>query len=1116
MNTHPSLHRRRQLAQWLSLFLVLLVWGGYIGHFRYREYIDIESQQRAQLHHQASVLEASLSSSIVLSHRAIEGILKNIPRGRIGEDRTYQTSQKSKIISAPAPIRTLMITSSSGRVLASNQEQLLAQDISGQSIFQTALNSNNTQVLYVAPPSARHLNEGVLTMARIIVGPEGEFSGVVVVDADQAHLSTLLNAVRYAPDVRALVSQGGSASIVLADTAEYLATDKRLTVSRTLQPGSLPIDKPLVIGVSRDLTSIFANWHRANVEQARLFCFLILVATLSLLAYQRHARALSHIHRKREQALRTSEARLQSIFDATPDAMLISDDQGKIVMANQRVERVLGYRVAELVGMSIEDLIPMRSRTSHPVQRGKYGVSPEPRPMGYGLAVKALQKDGRECDVEVSLSRIQTDELMFFACALRDISERMRFEEQLRIAAVALESHHGVVVTDAVGVILRVNRAFTKMTGYSSKEATGKRMNFFKSNRHDKRFYAAIWRKILSTGTWEGEIWNRNKNGDVCPHWITIAAVRSHDDLVSHYVGTYTDISQRKKDESDLCIAAAAFESQLAMVITDVKGVILRVNQAFVGITGYAAGEVVGENLRHFQSGRHSNDFYRAMWESIARTGGWQGEVWDQRKNGEFYPKWLTLSAIRDEGDQVTHYIGTHYDITDRKKAEEVIHELAFFDQLTGLANRTLLLDRLKQALTASARSASFGALLFIDLDNFKTLNDTLGHDVGDLLLKQVAQRLRLCVREGDTVARLGGDEFVVVLAGLSASKAEAASAGEAIAEKILCAFNKVYHLGDVAHNSTASLGVTLFNGDGATIDDLMKQADLAMYKSKSAGRNLVRFFDPTLETAVKARATLEADLRRAVNEKQFLIHYQAQVVGDGRVIGAEALVRWQHPERGIVSPAEFIPMAEETGLILSLGHWVLETACCQLAQWAKQSSMAHLTLAVNVSAHQFNAPGFVQDVLQVLRRTGANPALLKLELTESLLVHNVQEVAQKMVALKKQGVGFALDDFGVGFSSLSYLKLLPLDHLKIDQSFVRDVLNDPNDAAIAQTIVALASSLGLGVIAEGVETDAQRRFLAESGCHAYQGYFFNRPLPLLGFEAYVQGVPNQPGPSRV
>jgi diguanylate cyclase (GGDEF)-like protein len=429
---------------------------------------------------------------------------------------------------------------------------------------------------------------------------------------------------------------------------------------------------------------------------------------------------------------------------------------------------------------------------------------------------------------------------------------------------------------------------------------------------------------------------------------------------------------------------------------------------------------------------------------------------------------------------------------------------LAFFDQLTGVPNRTLLLDRLKQSVAGGSRSGSCGALLFIDLDHFKTLNDTLGHAMGDLLLQQVAQRLAYCVREGDTVARLSGDEFVVILEGLGADEIDAAASAKIVAEKILDALSQPYPLGDVAYRSTASVGITLFSVDPITPDELMMQADLAMYRSKAAGRNTIHFFDSHMESEIKERAALEVDLLRAIEERQFLLHYQAQNMSDGRVTGAEVLVRWLHPQRGLVSPAEFIPLAEETGLILPLGQWVLKTACTQLAIWAAQPEMAHLTVAVNVSARQFQA-NFVDQVLAVLDSTGANPERLKIELTESMLVENVKDIIAKMVALKATGVGFSLDDFGTGYSSLAYLAQLPINQIKIDSSFVGNIPGKESDETIARTIITMSRELGIDVIAEGVETEAQRKFLEFHGCHAFQGYLFSRPLPVREFEKIVK-----------
>ncbi|MFA7281632.1 MAG: EAL domain-containing protein [Sterolibacterium sp.] len=445
-------------------------------------------------------------------------------------------------------------------------------------------------------------------------------------------------------------------------------------------------------------------------------------------------------------------------------------------------------------------------------------------------------------------------------------------------------------------------------------------------------------------------------------------------------------------------------------------------------------------------------------------------------------------------------------DITARRQAEEEIKHLAFYDPLTQLPNRRLLLDRLKQALASSQRNRRFGALLFIDLDNFKTLNDTLGHHIGDLLLQQVAERLSTCVRAGDTVARLGGDEFVVMLEDLSEKAGEAVTQTETVAEKILATLSQTYQLAGYQQRSTPSIGATLFDQSTTSIEELLKRADLAMYQAKAAGRNTLRFFDPEMQAVVSARADMEAGLTEAMREEQFIIYFQAQVDSAGKLTGAEVLLRWQHPQQGLVSPLQFIPLAEDTGLILPLGQWVLEAACTQLAAWASHPEMAHFTLAVNVSALQFHAPGFVDQVLQTLARTGANPHLLKLELTESLLVTNVEDVIAKMTALKAKGVGFSLDDFGTGYSSLSYLKRLPLDQLKIDRGFVRDILTDANDASIAKMVVALAQSLDLAVIAEGVEIEAQKNFLARHGCLAYQGFLFSRPLPIGEFERFALG----------
>ncbi|MFA6444117.1 MAG: EAL domain-containing protein, partial [Sterolibacterium sp.] len=591
-------------------------------------------------------------------------------------------------------------------------------------------------------------------------------------------------------------------------------------------------------------------------------------------------------------------------------------------------------------------------------------------------------------------------------------------------------------------------------------------------------------------------------------HWfeLSVAPMDKIEAQERRFIVLVRDITERKAAEEQLRkLSLAVEQSPESIVITDLDGRIEYVNESSVRKTGYSRQETIGQNPRMLHSGKTPPETFVSLWEALAQGQAWDGEFHNRRKDGSEYIEHAVITPIRQADGSITHYVAVKEDITARKAAEDKINTLAFYDPLTGLPNRRLLLDRLQQALASSSRSKRSGALLFIDLDNFKTLNDTLGHDIGDLLLQQVGQRLATCVREGDSVARLGGDEFVVMLEDLSENTQEAATQAETVGGKILMTLNQHYQLGSYPHHSTPSIGVALFADQHETTDDLLKRADMAMYQAKAAGRNTLRFFDPEMQAVVTRRAALEADLREAVLQDQLLLYFQAQVVDAGRLTGAEALLRWRHPVRGLVSPAEFIPLAEDTGLILPLGHWVLQCACEQLAKWAGRPEMAHLTIAVNVSSRQFRLPSFVEEVLSILDRHGANPQLLKLELTESLLVENIEDVIAKMSALKAKGVGFSLDDFGTGYSSLSYLKRLPLDQLKIDQGFVRDILTDPNDAAIAKMVVALAGSMGLAVIAEGVEIEAQRDFLRHHGCHAYQGYLFGRPLPLAEFEEFAR-----------
>ena len=560
--------------------------------------------------------------------------------------------------------------------------------------------------------------------------------------------------------------------------------------------------------------------------------------------------------------------------------------------------------------------------------------------------------------------------------------------------------------------------------------------------------------------------------------------------------GYSTNITALRRADEALRLAATIFESQEGMLVTGPDRRILQMNRAVYRLTGYAEGELRGQDFSCLQSGRNDAAFYQGVWSAVAATGQWAREMWIKRKSGENYPAWVNIAAVISPTGEITHYVSTQMDISERKAAEEEIRTLAYYDALTGLPNRRLMSDRLQRSLTNSGRSGLGGALLVVDLDNFKDLNDTLGHEIGDDLLRQVGERLEQCARRSDTVARLGGDEFVLLLDGLNSDPAQAADEAQRVARTVLRMLGQAFTLGERTHHTSCSIGIALYADASNNPDELLQRGDLAMYEAKAQGRNTLRFFDPRIQQAVAERTALEADMRRALVQQQFILHYQAQVEAGGRLVGAEALVRWEHPDRGRVYPNDFIGIAEATGLIVPLGAWILHTACMQLAAWAKNAETAHLILAVNVSARQFRHVHFVAELLEVLRETGADPARLKLELTESLLLDDAEAAIARMIELRTHGVRFSLDDFGTGYSSLSYLKRLPLDQLKIDQSFVRDLITNANDAAIARTIVALAHSLDLAVIAEGVETEEQRALLERFGCCLWQGFLFGQPAP--------------------
>ncbi|MFI3154780.1 MAG: PAS domain S-box protein [Methylococcaceae bacterium] len=1043
------------------------------------------------------------------------------------------------------------------------------------------------------------------------------------------------------------------------------------------------------------------------------------------------------------QALQTSETYLRAIFDATPDAMLISNEQGIITMVNQQAEYLLGYSINELLGLSIEVLVPDRFRATHPALRAQFAASAVARPMGAGRAVKARLRDGSELDVEISLSPIRTAQGLFFASALRDITERKRAEatlqasearfrlmansspimiwitdaageptfvnqswldfagfdsvqtmthggwistihpddretaflayyqntevheaitteyrlrnangdwrwildkglplydengvfngyigsaiditerkqvqrilqdkermlsESQRIAhigswsmelstgclswsdemfriygvtqqtfspsvdafldlvhpddRIALKrwgndcragkemqeldfrimlpdgavryvrgsgglqydemnrplrmvgsvqniterkqaeqvlhqikamidtSLDGFWIADSMGNVLQVNEAYARMSGYSVDELENMHINQLEAKEEAEQVKAHI-AKIIAQGYDLFETRHRHKDGYVIDVEISAAFLPEFQ----QFCVFCRDITERKRVEMDLRIAAAAFESQEAMVITDTASVILRINKAFTESTGYTEDEAVGRKISILKSGRHDASFYAAMWQSILSIGTWQGEIWDRRKNGEIYPKWLSITAVKGSDGVPTHFIGIHTDITERKNAEGQIKQLAFYDPLTQLPNRRLLEERLKHGINVERRDGRQLALLMLDLDRFKAVNDSLGHLAGDELLQQVAARITARLRDVDMVARLGGDEFIVLLEDIARPKDAARVAKEIIADltKPFC----LIHGNNVRIG--ASIGIALYPQHGGSPEQIMDHADAALYQAKAAGRGCFAYFSEDLTIAARERMVLETRLRRALEQQELRVFFQPQVdIASGRIVGAEALVRWQDPVEGLIPPIRFIPIAEETGLIVEIGGWVLRETCRQGRQWLDEG-LPPLTLAVNVSAYQFRRSDICTLVAKVLNETGFPPEQLELEITESGLMANQDNATAILSNLRALGVRLAIDDFGTGYSSLGYLKNFPLDVLKIDKSFIDDIPFRQDDMEIAATIVAMGHILGFKVLAEGVETAEQLAFLQAKGCDSYQGYIKSKPLP--------------------
>ncbi|KRT54350.1 PAS domain S-box/diguanylate cyclase (GGDEF) domain [endosymbiont of Ridgeia piscesae] len=837
-----------------------------------------------------------------------------------------------------------------------------------------------------------------------------------------------------------------------------------------------------------DVYELHRTGDRRHTQQISMLLALALTVLLTSLWW-----LLSKLERARLTA-ETALKRLHDGVESLSEAFALFDAKGRLVLHNQRYRMFYPWLGKQLTqGLA---LTTIQEQNGSQLQQADMDGQAIHEQLPLHLFMERLDQG------KWYLASNNPTSEGGLVCVRTDITETKRAELELRKLSRALEqSPASVLITDTEGTIEYVNPKFEQISGYSSEEAIGKNPRILKSGDKSREDYKELWETIKAGREWRGAFHNKRKDGTIYWESASISPLRNEGGEITHFIAVKEDITAQKRAEEQLRMNATVFETTTeGIMVTDADNRIKTVNPAFTRITGYQAEEVIGRNPRLLSSGRHDQAFYRAMWASVKQQGSWSGEVWNRRKDGSIYPEWLSVAAIRTEQGAVSEYIAVFSDITQRKESEQQIRFQANYDALTGLPNRSLLLDRLTHAINSAEREAWELALLFVDLDQFKIVNDTFGHVMGDELLQHAAERLKSCVRESDTVARFGGDEFIILLQDISGAD-DAAQ----IADKVIEKLSRYFLLASREVIIGASIGITLFPDDASDSDTLLRNADMAMYRAKETGRNRYQFFTTAMQEQVSIRQHLEQDLRGAPERNELELHYQPVVSAtDGRLVSMEALLRWHHPDQGLIPPDQFIPLAEETGLIGPIGVWVMSTACRQAALW--QAQQPGLKIAVNISSRQREL-GLSANLLElILQETGLDSSLLTLEMTESLLMEDTEEAVTWLESFKALGVALAIDDFGTGYSSLSYLKRFPVDVLKIDRAFVSDLPDDQEDASLVEAIVAIAQSLELKLIAEGVETAEQAKFLDDIGCDYLQGYHFSKPKPASEFTEQLAG----------
>ncbi len=798
--------------------------------------------------------------------------------------------------------------------------------------------------------------------------------------------------------------------------------------------------------------------------------------------------------------------KLAMVAARTSNAVIITDAEGRTEWVNEGFTRLSGYRPDEVIGRTPGEMLQGPDSDPAAILRMRERLR-----AGEGFREEILNyaRDGRPYWIDIDVQPVvgRDGRVERFIGIESDVTERKRAEDAQRRLLQIIETARDIVASaDGDGRLTYMNAAGRALLGIGADEDIS---HLRAADTHSPEGAALVMNEALPVarrhGFWEGENEFLTRDGQRVPVWQVIVAHTNPDGGVKHYSTIARDIRQRRRDEAELRLAASVYHNTIeGIVITDPNGIILSVNPAFTEITGFSADEAVGATPRILKSDHHDEAFYAAMWRELKATGRWKGELWNRRKSGEVFLEHQTITMVPDAEGNPVRYVAVFNDITELRRKDERIRHLAYHDPLTHLPNRQLLQDRLEHALALCRREGKTLAVMFLDLDRFKVINDTLGHDVGDNLLREVANRLVESVRGTDTVARLGGDEFVVVV-----EHPATASSAAAVAEKIIRRLAAPIDLGRHQIHVTTSIGIGMFPGDGDDLTELMKNADTAMYAAKAGGRNTYHFFSAAMNEKAHWRLELENEMRRAVERGEFQLHYQPKVeLATGRPVGAEALIRWNHPTKGIIPPSDFIPMAEETGMIVEMGEWAILEACGQMRRWLDEG-LPPMTVAVNVSTRQLTAPGLFSIVSAALEVNDLPATALELEVTESGVMDQADRAIAMLEGLKTLGISIAVDDFGTGYSSLSYLRKLPIDTVKIDRSFVMDLETNEQDFAIVRTILAMAQILRLGVVAEGVETAAQAAMLTEARCEMAQGFLYARPLPAADFAGWLRASAN-------